>query len=42
MLSVIRALGCGLLVLLVAGCGGTKTVTQTVTVDAAAKQGDRP
>ena len=39
----IRALGCGLLLALVAGCGGTKTVTQTVTktvtVDAAAKTG---
>jgi hypothetical protein len=34
-----RALGCGLLVVLVAGCGGTKTVTRTVTIDAAAKKG---
>ena len=35
----IRALSCGLLLALVAGCGGTKTVTQTVTVDATAKTG---
>jgi len=35
----IRALSCGLLFALVAGCGGTKTVTKTVTVDAAAKKG---
>ena len=35
----VRALGCGLLLVLVAGCGGTKTVTRTVTVDAAAKKG---
>jgi len=33
------ALSCGLLLALVAGCGGTKTVTQTVTVDATAKKG---
>ena len=35
----IRALGFGLLLVVVAGCGGTKTVTRTVTVDSAAKQG---
>ena len=35
----VRALGCCLPLVLVAGCGGTKTVTQTVTVDATAKQG---
>ena len=33
------SLSCGLLLALVAGCGGTKTVTQTVTVDATAKTG---
>jgi hypothetical protein len=32
-----RALGCCLLLLLAAGCGGTKTVTRTVTVDSGAK-----
>ena len=35
----LRALCCGLLLALVAGCGGTKTVTRTVTVDATAKKG---
>jgi len=35
----IRALGCCLTLGLVAGCGGEKTVTRTVTVDASAKQG---
>ena len=35
----IRALSCGLLLALVAGCGGTKTVTRTVTIDATAKKG---
>lgn len=39
----VRALCCGLLLTLVAGCGGTKTVTTTVTttvtVDATAKRG---
>ena len=35
----IRALSCGLLLALVAGCGGTTTVTRTVTVDATAKKG---
>ena len=35
----LRAFGCGLLLALVAGCGGTKTVTRTVTVDATAKTG---
>lgn len=35
----VRALCCGLLLALVAGCGGTKTVTTTVTVDSSAKQG---
>jgi hypothetical protein len=34
-----RALSCGLLLVLVAGCGGTKTVTRTVTIDEAAKKG---
>jgi hypothetical protein len=34
----IRALCCGLLLVLGAGCGGTKTVTRTVTVDATAKE----
>ena len=34
-----RGVGCVLLLALVAGCGGTKTVTRTVTVDAAAKKG---
>ena len=35
----LRTLSCGVLLALVAGCGGTKTVTKTVTVDATAKQG---
>jgi hypothetical protein len=35
----IRALASVLLLALVAGCGGTKTVTRTVTVDATAKRG---
>jgi hypothetical protein len=34
----LRLLSCSLLLALVAGCGGTKTVTRTVTVDATAKK----
>lgn len=34
-----RALACGLLLAFVAGCGGTKTVTTTVSVDGTAKRG---
>ena len=34
-----RLASCLLLALVVAGCGGTKTVTSTVTVDSAAKHG---
>lgn len=38
-MSVLRALLCGGLVALAAGCGGTRTVTRTVTLDATAKKG---
>jgi hypothetical protein len=34
-----RSAGCLLLAVVVAGCGGTKTVTSTVTVDSTAKRG---
>ena len=39
LVPAVRTLCCGLLLVLAAGCGGTKTVTRTVTVDSAAKEG---
>jgi hypothetical protein len=38
-MRLLRGAGVGAVLILIAGCGGTKTVTRTVTVDSSAKQG---